>query len=98
MQSTAKFKTAFKKCPLLELLDQYPDVTFISVSIPCFDVGKCKNTYITSILGNNKSLYDPQELLGDWSPENFNFFANRSVRLSKGNPPSKSPPLVSPWH
>ena len=74
MHNTAKFKTTFQKCPFREESDQYPDLTFVSflIKMSILDVSKCKNSYITSILDNKKSVDDPKDTANMFN----NFLAN----------------------
>ena len=52
------------------------------------NVGKCKNSYITSILNNSKSVDNPNDIANIFN----NFFANIGKTTEKGIPwGSKSP-------
>ena len=52
------------------------------------NVGKCKNSYITSILNNRKSVDNPNDIANIFN----NFFANIGKTTEKGIPwGSKSP-------
>ena len=46
------------------------------------NVGKCKNSYITSILNNNKSVDNPKDIANIFN----NFFANVVKTKEKGIP------------
>ena len=72
MHNTAKFKTTFQKCLFREVSDQYPDLTFITFLNEYLRFSKCKNSYITFILGNKKSVDDPKDTANMFN----NFLAN----------------------
>ena len=52
------------------------------------NVGKCKNSYITSILNNNKSFDNPEDITNIFN----NFFANVSKTTEKGIPRGSQSP------
>ena len=53
------------------------------------NVGKCKNSYITSILSNNKSVDNPNDIANIFN----NFFANVGKSTEKGIPQASHSPL-----